>query len=157
MKNNKDKPTLQQNINPVTRAIAEEKLSSQQKNLVRVVREESIGPIPTPDFLRQYNEICPGAADRIITMAEKEQQHAHNCDRWSFSLTSRAQWISSGLILVFFIFGFLLIWNDKPISGWCAIVTGFSWIGGGYLSRRSNKSNKKSESESKEKGSTKPT
>jgi uncharacterized membrane protein len=31
------------------------------------------GPLPTPGDLEYYDNICPGAADRIITMAEKEQ------------------------------------------------------------------------------------
>jgi uncharacterized membrane protein len=31
------------------------------------------GPLPTPKDLEYYNHICPGAADRIIRMAEKEQ------------------------------------------------------------------------------------
>lgn len=32
------------------------------------------GPLPSPEDLRKYNEVLPGAADRILTMAETEQQ-----------------------------------------------------------------------------------
>ena len=39
------------------------------------------GPLPKPDILRQYNEILPGAADRILKMAEEQQKHHHNQDR----------------------------------------------------------------------------
>ncbi len=37
------------------------------------------GPIPPPSVLEQYNNIDPSinAADRIISMAEKEQAHRH--------------------------------------------------------------------------------
>lgn len=31
------------------------------------------GPLPPPDFFRQYEEIHPGSADRILRLAEKEQ------------------------------------------------------------------------------------
>ena len=31
------------------------------------------GPLPPPDFLREYENIIPGAADRILKLAEKEQ------------------------------------------------------------------------------------
>jgi hypothetical protein len=31
-------------------------------------------PIPHPSTFQHYDEILPGAADRILTMAEKEQQ-----------------------------------------------------------------------------------
>ena len=33
------------------------------------------GPIAHPRHLREYNDISPGAADRIITMAEKNADH----------------------------------------------------------------------------------
>ena len=32
------------------------------------------GPLPSPDDLKKYNEVLPDAADRIMNMAEKEQQ-----------------------------------------------------------------------------------
>jgi len=33
------------------------------------------GPIPHPKHFEAYERIAPGAADRIITMAEKQQDH----------------------------------------------------------------------------------
>lgn len=39
------------------------------------------GPLPPPGMLAGYDDICPGAADRIIGMAEKEQLHRHDMDR----------------------------------------------------------------------------
>lgn len=38
------------------------------------------GPIPTPDELFQYNQLIPGAADRIIAMAEREQAARMNLE-----------------------------------------------------------------------------
>ena len=35
------------------------------------------GPIPDPITLEQYNRVLPNAADRIVSMAEKEQEHRH--------------------------------------------------------------------------------
>jgi len=32
------------------------------------------GPIPPPEQLRAYEQIVPGAANRILTMAEQEQK-----------------------------------------------------------------------------------
>lgn len=40
-------------------------------------RVEFTGPIPLPETLEQYNRILPSAADRIISMAEREQEHRH--------------------------------------------------------------------------------
>jgi uncharacterized membrane protein len=33
------------------------------------------GPLPPPEVLKQYDETIPGAAERILSMAEKQQDH----------------------------------------------------------------------------------
>lgn len=35
------------------------------------------GPLPAPETLHQYNQILPGAADRVIGLAEREAAHRH--------------------------------------------------------------------------------
>jgi len=40
------------------------------------------GPLPHPDILGKYDSILPGAADRIIGMAEKQAQHRQAMERW---------------------------------------------------------------------------
>lgn len=35
------------------------------------------GPLPAPEDLQRYNELLPGAAERIVAMAEIEQRHRH--------------------------------------------------------------------------------
>jgi len=64
-----------------------DKLDSKDSELARkvanvvlgIVKQESFsGPLPHPRHLQAYNEILPGAADRIIAMAEKEQAHRHS-------------------------------------------------------------------------------
>lgn len=35
------------------------------------------GPLPPPEILAGYERALPGAADRIVTMAEKNQAHRH--------------------------------------------------------------------------------
>lgn len=43
-----------------------------------VTAERFAGPIAHPKHLREYEEICPGAADRIILMAEGQLEHAQS-------------------------------------------------------------------------------
>ncbi len=44
--------------------------------VVSIVQQERFsGPIAHPKHLREYEDICPGAADRIITMAESNLKH----------------------------------------------------------------------------------
>lgn len=42
--------------------------------------EAFYGPIPPPDLLKAYNEIDPEFGNRIITMAEKQQDHRINLE-----------------------------------------------------------------------------
>ncbi len=36
------------------------------------------GPIPSPDILTGYDQIVPGAAERILQMAENDATHVHS-------------------------------------------------------------------------------
>lgn len=38
------------------------------------------GPLPPPSILAGYEQVLPGAAERIVSMAEKEQAHRHSFD-----------------------------------------------------------------------------
>ena len=46
-----------------------------------IYSERFQGPIAHPRHLREYENILPGAADRIIGMAEAQQQHQITMDR----------------------------------------------------------------------------
>src|SRR3989338_3375865 len=58
------------------------KLSEQNKNSeargMLVQHQEFSGPLPPPEVLRQFDQVVPGAAERIIKMAE--QQFAHRTE-----------------------------------------------------------------------------
>ena len=45
-----------------------------------LVRRTHSGPLPAPETYAQYNEVHPGAAERILRMAEKEQDHRHRSE-----------------------------------------------------------------------------
>lgn len=49
----------------------------QQTSVVHAMRQ---GPLPTPEELFQYDQLIPGAADRIIGMAERDQAFRMNQD-----------------------------------------------------------------------------
>jgi uncharacterized membrane protein len=47
--------------------------------VVRIVRQEIFrGPLPHPRHLQAYEDACPGAADRIVAMAEKAHSRAED-------------------------------------------------------------------------------
>jgi uncharacterized membrane protein len=63
----------------------------QKREVTRVVHEvfsSFQGPLPHPSLLDRYDEISPGAAERIIAMAEKEQAHRHSWEQRALSAES---------------------------------------------------------------------
>lgn len=88
---------------------------------VRTKSMSFIGPIPPPDILEHYNNIVPGAADRILTMAENQSQHRLEIEKQvvlsNIEKEKRAQ--SCGLIIgISGIIGSVIcILNGYPIAG----------------------------------------
>lgn len=64
--------------------------------------QEFLGPLPPPRDLREYEQVVPGAAERILQMAEREQRAGHELAiegaRTEALATRRAQLV--GLICV---------------------------------------------------------
>lgn len=68
--------------NKVASAVASATNQQQQNQTPFFVAQQQIhqGPVPHPDLLQRYDEIVPGAAERLIALAEKEQSHRHSLD-----------------------------------------------------------------------------
>ncbi|MBR2674038.1 MAG: DUF2335 domain-containing protein [Mogibacterium sp.] len=51
--------------------------------------ESYSGPLPQPKHLRQYENVVPGAANRILEMAESEASHRHSFEKEMLRIESR--------------------------------------------------------------------
>lgn len=52
-----------------------------QEGRIIAQRQQWGGPLPPPAALEHFEAIVPGSANRIITMAEREQLHRHSTER----------------------------------------------------------------------------
>ncbi len=48
--------------------------------LVRQMQAFS-GPLPHPDILKRFDEVVPGAAERILAMAEEQSEHRRELEK----------------------------------------------------------------------------
>jgi uncharacterized membrane protein len=77
-----------------------------QSGVIRVEQQiqqsESFqGPIPPPGILAQYDEIVPGAAERIITLMEKQAAHRMHLERTVIeSDVRRANWGVAAAVVI---------------------------------------------------------
>lgn len=91
-----------------------------------VISESFSGPIAHPRHLREYEATCPGAADRIIAMAEKRNDHHMSMERAVLDAEERDQrrgmWLGAGL------FAFLI-----AAALWAALATQSAVLAGVFL------------------------
>jgi uncharacterized membrane protein len=102
--------------------------------LTRVVSKSHSGPIPSADELEHLERVIPGAADRVFTMAEKEQNHRHSTTDTlivkEFALRTKGQ--NLGIVfatLLLLTVGFIAYLGDTKsaaILGGATIVAGVS-------------------------------
>lgn len=94
-----------------------------RQSMVRIAHEvaEFSGPLPPPSYLREYDIIIAGAADRIISMAEAEQKHRHRWERSALNSTNIGLW-----------FGFLIALGLVG-GGVYSVYAGQPYVAGGFL------------------------
>lgn len=62
--------------------VAKRELPEVTRRITQIaVSEQFSGPMPHPKHLREYNDILPGAAERIVSMAERNLEHNIDMDR----------------------------------------------------------------------------
>jgi len=98
------------------------------QRVLRYLKYEFSGPLPHPRILEQYDEVLPGLAERIVTMAEKEQGHRHAMDRGIMGLFSRGQWFGFIMGIVTLLLGSWLLYEGRDLSGFGIVIVGIGSI-----------------------------
>lgn len=90
-------------VQPVAKEVAAEEvaeilsgLSKEEREtivgaMVRIEQRTFSGPLPHPELFQGYEQTQPGAANRILTMSEKEQDHRHDMEKAKFKQKCRKQ------------------------------------------------------------------
>ncbi len=108
--------------------------------------EATSGPLPDPKILKAYDDILPGAANRIVAMAEAEQKHQHGLQDAivgsHFVATRLGQIFAFVIGLTGMVIGGILIYADKPITGLASFFVPLAALAGIYLNESRQKSGK---------------
>lgn len=93
------------------------------------------GPLPPPEILQRYDEIETGFANRIVTLAEKEQSHRHDTEGTalasSIASEKRGQYLAFILCAMIVIGSIYLIADGAAISG--LLLAGSTLTGLAYI------------------------
>ena len=114
---------------------------------VKLVHQEAYqGPLPHPDLLVKYEEIIPGSAERILSMAEKEQQHRHQLENEVIKkeIAQKGRGLNFGftLALLIIVVGAYLLVIDKSLQGFSLILGSIAMIIAPFFFNKNNNQNK---------------
>lgn len=126
-----------QHLEPGGAAPARRRTEVDPDTAERIVAGQWSGPLPPPAALEQFERSAPGAADRILTMAEREEEHRHSQEqamlRSDAKARSRGQFMAFVLALVIIAGGIWLIYKGKEVFGLIAILTPVATVAGIFL------------------------
>ena len=138
-----------------------DQFSREQQRLGHLVQTQSVTVSPTlpPEYLEQYEQICPGTGERIllssVELAEKEQeadiklrhrrqQIEDESNRARSRRADRAQWMAFVLSFTAILGGLVLIFLDKSTAGLGAIITPTAALITAFIANQVNAKNRSS-------------
>ena len=84
------------------------------------------GPIPHPQLLKEFNDVIPNGADRIMTMAEKQSGHRITLEEKVVNANNRDSFLGvvfAGVIALLIVLGAIfLIYNNKDVQGFSLLI-----------------------------------
>lgn len=100
------------------------------------------GPIPHPIILRQYEQISPGAADRILAMAERQSQHRQELEREVVrsDITNEKRGMNYSLIITLglMLIGAILLYLNRDTAGYFSLFGPSVFHAGNYIYQKIN-------------------
>ncbi|RMF68701.1 MAG: DUF2335 domain-containing protein [Calditrichaeota bacterium] len=133
-KTNRNKGKLQHRSSDSSKKEVEKSESADDRN-ARIIAAASrfSGPLPPPEVLGAYDKILPGAAERILKMAEREQRVSNEIDIKLAKYVGRGQLFGFLLGLVTILGGILLIYVGKDVGGLTSLLAGLGALLLAYL------------------------
>ena len=113
----------------------------------QIVHEQSqsvmyIGPLPTSKEFNGYEQAMPGAANRILTMAEQETEHRHKNEdkiiQHSIKKSSMGQIFAFILALVSLGLVFYSILKGEPLAAIVPAIMAFSSLIAVFAGKKQN-------------------
>lgn len=138
---------------------AEREREEVRQVVAEVVRSEFSGPIPPPSIIKGYEEVLPGAAERIISMAENQAKHRQDLEKKMVAAEVRdsllgvlfAFFLGIGCIAAAIVIVILVPQNSGAISSSALGIAGIGSIIATFIkSTRSNRNTNKNESKKNE-------
>ena len=148
-------------VEPVVETILQAAPAEKRKEVLEaltIIQQESFsGPIPHPRIMAGYEQVLPGSADRILKMAERQQEHRFGLEKTSVESQQKSNTRGQvfGFILSFLVIigGIVLLLLGMPILGVCLMAGMICLLAGlfigGKISMRADLKEKRASIEAK--------
>jgi uncharacterized membrane protein len=107
-----------------------------EKHQGRVISALFSGPIPPPNALEAYERICPGSADRILSLWERQVDHRQGLEKVGVSASVRHEWWGMHyafiLTVSLMLTGIVFVYKGKSV-GWLAIFAPVVFHAANYI------------------------
>ena len=94
------------------------------------------GPIPPPQVLAHYDKIVPGAAQRLLQLAEGQAHHRQGIENKIVNIQTRGQIFGFILGFITIIGGFIVILSGKSLEGMAMVIGSLASLVGVYIYAR---------------------
>ena len=98
------------------------------------------GPLPPPALFQKYDQVLPGAAERILALTEREQIHRQAWDmealRGEVGYGRLGLWLGAGALLLDLLVVAFCAWIGAEEVAWAAAGIGLVGIVGSFIRGR---------------------
>jgi uncharacterized membrane protein len=95
-----------------------EKYQKQFPELLNAIKSEPrLGPLPAPDALKRHEEIAPGMAELIISMAQSEQHHRWETERQLIHGGNTFKYALAGALFAVLLIATIAIFGEGTPAG----------------------------------------
>ena len=95
------------------------------------------GPLPPAEDFEHYNNVLPGAADRIMKMAEQQATHRRSIEAavitGNIKAQARGQSLGALVVIAAMLIGGFLIYSGRPTEGFVSMFTPLAVIAGLFV------------------------
>jgi len=96
-----------------------------------------VGPLPPPEALAKYNEALPGAAERIVAMAERQSAHRQDIEKIVIMSNAHVQkvgpYLGFGVAMTAVVGGIYLMGHGHDGYGLAAVITALASLAGVFI------------------------
>lgn len=107
-------------IQKLTPTLRPDKRVEAERVISTFVQRLHVGPLPAPEDLAHYEHVCPGAAERIVAMAERQADHRQSMEsdhlKLEYRLQSRGQWLAIAALIAMLVLIGYTFYIGQPIA-----------------------------------------